>query len=465
MKIHVFMAALFLMPSMAMAALQPTDFAYGMPLSLEDNGAVYRLSVPVEVYQTVTRGDLGDIRIFNKSKAEVPHVLRWPKIDKKVHEQRKSLPFFPLYANHNETAKESLSVRVEKREDGTILNIHSNGTKMGRDRKLIGYIIDATAHEQRIDALDISWQFFEESFVTTVSLEQSADLTSWSTLVRDATLARMNFKGHQIKKERVALPSKTVAYIRLLWPEGQAALDVKDIVAIQRYEDQARPHRWTALKGRPADASGEADKQITAYEYDGGAQLPVDRVRLRFVEKNTILEAALYSRPDREFSWYYRDRAIFYDLGFDGATLLQDTVLIGQTSDRYWRLEIAKNALGDVQNTPTVELGWLPHDLLFTARGQGPFMLAYGSARLDENTSPNDNPDLLSQVIGSKAQNLLKEATVLPKTVLGGPAMLTPVPPPLPWRKWLLWGVLVVGVGLIARMALSLGKGMNKAKE
>ncbi len=465
MKIQAFVAALLLMPSMATAALQPTDFAYGMPLALKGNGAVYRLSVPVEVYQTVTRGDLGDIRIFNKANAEVPYVLRRSKIGKAVHEQKESLPFFPLYAKKNESAKESLSVRVEKRADGTILNIHSNGTQMGQGRKLFGYIIDATAHEPRIDALDISWQSIEESFVTTVSLEQSADLTNWSTLVRQATLARMSFKGHQIKKERVDLPSKTVKYIRLLWPEGRSALNVKAIVAIQRNADQVRPHQWTALEGQPGAASGEADKKITAYDYDGGAQLPVDRVRLRFVEKNTILEATLFSRPDRESQWHHRQKAVFYDLGFDGTTLLQDTVSVRQTSDRYWRLEIARNALGDIQNIPTVELGWLPHDLIFTARGQGPFMLAYGSARLEENITQNETPDLLSQIIGSKAQNLLKEATALPKTILGGPALLTPAPPPLPWRKWLLWGVLVVGVGLIARMALSLGKGMNKAKE
>ena len=107
MKILTFLAALFFMPSMAMATLQPKDFAYGMPLSLKDNGAVYRLRMPAEVYQTVTRGDLGDIRVFNQAKAVVPYVLRRPELRSEIHEQKKRLPFFPLYTKKNRTAKES----------------------------------------------------------------------------------------------------------------------------------------------------------------------------------------------------------------------------------------------------------------------------------------------------------------------------------------------------------------------
>jgi hypothetical protein len=92
-------------------------------------------------------------------------------------------------------------------------------------------------------------------------------------------------------------------------------------------------------------------------------------------------------------------------------------------------------------------------------------MLAYGSARLDEKERADSVPNALAQVMATDEHLLLNEAAVQPKTVLGGPDMLTPVPPALPWRKWLLWGVLVVGVGFIARMALSLVKAMGKEKE
>lgn len=461
MKVYLFAALLLIVPSMAATAVQPDDFAYGVPLSLEENGAVYRLRVPLEVYQTAARGDLGDIRVFNQAKAVVPYVLQRPEIENTIDEQTVPLPFFPLYVKKEETAGAHLSVRFEKKADGTLLNIHSGGDTAGTDQNVFGYIIDLTANEGQIDALDFTWRMSGESFVSTVSLEHSNDLTNWSNLVRRTTLARMNFRGHQIKKERIQLSSKPLKYIRLLWSKGRDEIEVMRILAVMRRGKAARPYQWKSLAGQPANESEGTDNAITAYEFDGKAQLPVDRIRMRFVEKNTLLEATLLSRSDPDLPWQHRHKGIFYNLNFDGTDLVKDTASVRQTSDRYWRVEVAKGALGDAQNIPIVALGWLPHDLLFTARGQGPFMLAYGSTRLGQNVAKHAVPDLLSQVIGSKEQALVKTATALPRIVLGGPDLLIPAPPPTPWRKWVLWVVLVLGVGVIAWMALSLTRGMN----
>lgn len=58
---------------------------------------------------------------------------------------------------------------------------------------------------------------------------------------------------------------------------------------------------------------------------------------------------------------------------------------------------------------------------------------------------------------------LITALLLLPSTA--GATLLVPTPPPVPWREWLLWGVLVVGVLIVAKMALSLGKAMNKEKQ
>jgi Protein of unknown function (DUF3999) len=53
-------------------------FAYGLKLEVEGQHAFYQLELPLEVYQSVTRRDLGDIRLFNAAGQVVPHVLRRP---------------------------------------------------------------------------------------------------------------------------------------------------------------------------------------------------------------------------------------------------------------------------------------------------------------------------------------------------------------------------------------------------
>ncbi|MCP4115804.1 MAG: DUF3999 domain-containing protein [Desulfobacteraceae bacterium] len=460
MRLFLLAAALVLYPSMAAATLQPADFAYGMALSLEENGAVYRFSVPREVYETLARDDMGDIRIFNSKDAVVPHILRQPEKKRKIQEFTHPLPFFPLYREKNKPENDGLLVRIEKGGDGAIINVESDAARTGKPPELSGYLIDATGHEKQIHKLHINWQAKEENFVTTVSVEYSNDLTRWSPLVPRATLVQMQFSGHEITQKRLQLPPGTAQYLRLSWPAGRDGIEVKEILAVEQTGKPERKREWTPLKGTPGP--DDNNKQITAYEYHSPGRLPVDRVRFRFAEKNTLVKATLFSRPDPEATWRHRQRGIFYDLSFDHTTLVLDTISLDQSSDRFWRVELEGIPSGDPGDIPVIELGWQPHELLFVARGKGPFMLAYGSARLGREELNSSPAGLLAQVMGRDGDALLKEAALLPKNVLGGPDLLVPEPPPLPWKKWLLWGVLVAGVGIIARMALSLGKGMNK---
>ena len=463
MRYFLFITTLLLLPSVAGATLRPTDFAYGMPLSLEKGGAVCHFFVPREVYETVTRDDLGDIRVFNNAGIAVPHILRRLKERREVSKLMRPLPFFPLYSEKSRMDKDGLSVRIEKGGDGAIINVESDDTEAGKDRKLSGYIIDASKHKGRISELHMTWQTDEENSVTTVSVEYSNDLTHWSPLVPSAALVQMKFSGHEIVRRMIPLPEKKGKYLRLSWPAGRDGIEVKQIIAVRRIGEPERESVWTALKGK--QGSDESRKGKTAYEYDSAARLPSERIRLRFADKNTLVEATLLSRPEKEAEWCFRKSGVFYDLTFDQTSLVQDTVTVGQTTDRYWRLEIEEGSSGDPESIPILELGWQPHELLFVAQGEAPFMLAYGSARLGEEDLKNKATRLLPQVLGGKNSYLLKEAVPLQRKVLGGPDLLIPKPPPVPWKEWLLWCVLVVGVLIIAKMALSLVKGMNEEKQ
>jgi hypothetical protein len=463
MRYFIIITILLLLPSLAEATLRPTDFAYGMPLSFQKGGAVCRFSVPREVYETVTRDDLGDIRVFNNADIAVPHILRRPQEKREVTERMTALPFFPLYGEKDRMDKDGLSVRIEKGGDGAIINVETDDTGSEKDRKLSGYIIDASKHRARISELHVNWQAEEENSVTTVSVEYSNDLTHWSSLVSMATLVQMHFSGHEITRKRIPLIARRGKYLRLSWPSGREGIEVKEIFAVRRVGAPERKSVWTALKGKPG--SKETKRGKIAYEYDSAARLPLERIRLRFAEKNTLVKVTLLSRPEKEAEWRFRKSGVFYNLTFDQTSLVQDTVAVEKTTDRFWRLEIEEGSSGDPKSIPVVELGWQPHELLFVVQGEAPFMLAYGSARLGEEELRNSTTRLLPQILGEKSSMVLHDAVLLKRVVLGGPDLLVPTPPPVPWKVWLLWGVLVAGVLIIARMALSLARGMNKEKQ
>jgi hypothetical protein len=74
--------------------LSPSDFAYGLPLTVANDHALHALTVPLAVYEKSTRKDLGDVRVFNGAGSVVPHALR--QVSRQEEEVRHSIPFFPL---------------------------------------------------------------------------------------------------------------------------------------------------------------------------------------------------------------------------------------------------------------------------------------------------------------------------------------------------------------------------------
>ncbi|MBU0910215.1 MAG: DUF3999 domain-containing protein [Proteobacteria bacterium] len=77
-------------------------------------------------------------------------------------------------------------------------------------------------------------------------------------------------------------------------------------------------------------------------------------------------------------------------------------------------------------------------------------------------SSGNGLKDLLQDIANQKT--IIQPALIGNEIELGGLDRLIALPPSPPWKKWLLWGVLISGVMLIGGMAYSLYCQMRSAK-
>ena len=107
-----------------------------------------------------------------------------------------------------------------------------------------------------------------------------------------------------------------------------------------------------------------------------------------------------------------------------------------------------------------LEIGWVPEQITFLARGSGPYQLAFGSAVANNAEQPV--AELLRTLDRSETKVTPTAARIGERVVLGGDSSLHPGPAPLPWRRILLWAMLVGGVGLLAAMAMGLVRQMGK---
>ncbi len=435
--------------------LQRDDFAYGMDLTISGNHAIYGLTIPAAIYQGCTTSDLGDLRVFNASHP-VPHLLR-SQVSKETKRPAQALPFFPLLSDIQGGSGSPPDLHIATNSQGTIIDIRQNapGGRSQMNQIITAYVLDTSGLEQPADWLELAWEGQGEQFSTSVRLDSSDDLNSWQTQVRSAALAELRFGSHTLLRKRISVPQgiHRKTYLRLSWPVGKDGARLTGVRAGYNREEQALPRTVLVPVSK---ALPVAEQGAARYLYDSKGFFPVDQLRIRLPEQNSLSRISIFSKADEEASWQRRASLLAYRLTVEGVNMESGKLTFNRTADRYWLLELEDNS--GIQQAPTLELGWLPGQLVFMAQGEKPYTVAYGRAGLGAARSQVDR--LLKAVDPQSAKKLVAPAQAGSQKILGGKERLEVVEE-LPWRRWLLWMVLVAGVLVVGMMALKLYKEMN----
>lgn len=433
--------------------LTPQDFAYGMALEVDGDGALYSFELPEEVYRYTVRRDLGDMRLFNGYNKVVPHLVSSGVKRVEGREEAYALQFFPLHHSSQDEGGDT-QVHIATDESGAVVDFWQRSAPQG-ETVVARYLIDASNLTRPIEKLHLEWEETGANLLETVTLEYSNDLTSWQSVAGRFTLAALSYDGYRLTQREIELPPLEARYLRLSWPLGVQGVLLKGIRAVLLPEGGEAPRQWLRLL--PA---GDETRE-GSYRFDTGGHFPVDRLQMQLPQANTVVRARLYSREaEGETPWRLRHQGLLYRLQRDGHNLQNEAIQLTGVDDRYWRLVIDDEGGGFGQGLPQLELGWIPHQVHFVARGESPFSLAYGAAGLAPLRG--DLGQLLENLQNSEhGQGFIKSARPGPGYVLGGKRRLEPPKPPLPWQSWLLWAVLFLGVMVLALIARQLVRQMG----
>ncbi len=445
----------------ANSEVSPNDFAYSIPIEVGSDHGLFQFTLPKSVYQSVVRSDLGDLRIFNGAGAPVPHRLKNLSATTSFPSQKVALPIFPLY-NKTEKGGGNLSLYVRRDKQGSIIKIQSNDRGPAGKETLTGYLLDAGGVKGSIRSLKLDWEADDQQFLGQINVEGSNDLKSWRILAHSAPIAQFNYQGHRLVRKQISLNGASARYLRITAPGKEHIPAFTKIHANLAETSKERKHQWELLP-----ATRVEDEKLKTFEYDLKGYMPTDKLKLILPEENSIIRASIYSRPDKKSTWVLRNNSLFYDIRLEGATLLSGESRIGLRHDRYWRVVVTQDDGGLVATAPILGLGWRPQQLVFLARGAGPFQLAHGSARV----KPNDNMarSLLDGFMSGKSdKSNLRPAILGSQQIIGDQSNLVPpLPtlPPRPWKQWLLWAALGLSVLILGWMAFSLWRQMNITNE
>lgn len=454
--IPLILHVMLLSPAYGVDAPALADFARTIPLTLTGTGALHKLPLPAEVYSGAQRADLGDLAVFNGAGEIVPFTLVQPPSAGTVVEKR-GLPLFPLLIGARRQPG-NLSMQVRTNEQGAIINL--TASPGGATPAAVNtYLIDASSLERTVSGFDFELQPGGEDFVGSVRVATSDDLHHWQEHACGA-LATLAAGTQQLSCSRIEFAAVKARYFRLTVDPGEKMPRITAVSA-RLVSAVAPPERSTArffinpVKGQTGD-----------YLVQTGGRMPVDRLRLVLSDDNSLAGVTFFSRTDNKSPWTERGSSTFYRLRRDSSLVESAALEISPTTDCEWLLRIRQPGSAPGEKLPMLEIGWQPRELIFAARGEPPYRLAFGSTRSGEN---NLRDDTLAAGLATWEKQQIRPLPALAGASVesGGKNALRPTIPATTWRKLMLWGALLGGVLLLARMAWKLSRemGQNEAQK
>ncbi len=432
--------------------LKPADFAYGQKIILNDQASIYKATLPDLVYQSITKPDFGDMRVFNSTQNIVPHTLISSQKKAEATEISKQLPFYPI-----ESGNESEGDVEFEYNHGVIKTKTSHG-KMGQAVKLIGYIMDASELKEAPFQMEFSWEQNNSIFMTLVSIKGSFDLKNWESVVSQEALVSMKEGDHALEKRVIDFPVQYgghYKYYRLDFSADRPSFSLRQVIAKLRKQALVDTPKILTVVGNRI-----AEKNEYVFEVKG--VYPMMSAKIILPENNTVLPYNLYTASSRDGQNKKRVSSGFaYKLVEKDHPVFSPLVEMTTNSDRFYIVEFEENESGVGSGDVVLELGYYPHELVFLAQGQGPFNLAYGSVKASAAQFK------VESILGSPDATLGKQnimaANLDDKVDLGGPTQLLPALPEKKsnYGKFFLWACLVSGVGILFWMSRGLLKDMK----
>jgi hypothetical protein len=411
---------------------KPEDFAG----AIEYTGAVgslLRLEIPGAVYRGLERPDRGDVRVFDADGRPVPFLIRNAP-GSSISPENEDIPFFVWQEGRNRGLPQGADIEIDA--SGAVVRIRGQAAaeiQSGRD-----YLLDLSGLSHKPASLEFSLGKAEEYFNTPVQVYSSDDLSYWRLQEK-----RQVFAWYGDNRSLVDPGDERSRYLLLKFetrdpaPERIAArFETLEIPALAEEEG----------------VGGTPDAGRRTILYDLGAFYPLTRIEWRLPEPDSA-ELIIRGKFFEWEGWSYQGRQRLYRYRLEDGGERKNGPFEVSLSAPLWQLEAAGDIpLGSIPVCyPSREI----QELVFLARGRGPWTLAYGS----QEWGPPSGTGLSAEAADGESGGALP---AVPTGAARYEKRESSAGPERQWGQWILWTVLVLAAAVLSFLAFTLARSMRR---
>ena len=427
------------------AADSPADYAAQLRLDVPTNASLLRLPLDADVYRATRRADLGDLRVFNAAGEALPMARLHRDSSERVFSATAALTPLPSVAAESGNGAAKLSINQTSGETRVEVDM---GRRVSVASAPTRYLADTEGFRRAVHAISIPLAA-DTIFEGRLHVETSRDLANWHDLATSEPVLAIGQGDARIERTRIELSGRSERYLRLTWLGDPPVPAPAALELVHREQSGPSQRQWLDLAGT---AAGDH------IDYVAPGLFPIDQLRLVPVDGNDVLAAQVASRPGVSARWQARARSVGYRLQGETATREGLPVAITLTRDPLWRVSPERPETAGV--AARLQLGWVPEEIVFVARGAGPYVLAVGHPDKAPAWLP---PATIVPGYGSEAEQVLAIASIAG----GGHSVQAAARPTSVWQPgehWWLWGALGLGVAVLGWMARGVWRDLHQNK-
>jgi hypothetical protein len=429
-----------------------------------NGGSLQRIPLPADLIMHSQSADLNDLRLFKSSGEPVPFALRSSETEATTTTATKvALKAFQIRESGKSAPPGNAAIRIEARGDD--MNVLIDRAAGGATSNEGGVLLDTRAVEGVLTQIEFDLDL-PPNQVVPITVEASNNLSSWETIAAARSLYRFSDAGAP-QMTTIDLPGGADVksrYLRITWPQQKTAAAIVIRGATLTMESSrrvpiAQPRRNL---GAPTTTTTHAQEWLLA------SPLRLRALTLTTEQTGTLLPITVLGRDNDKQPWRRLTDTVLFKLeladagGNKNIVSTNAPLSLGNISIRQLKIEAPANSAGFSANLVSAAIEYDAQEMIAAVNPAEALTVAVGATNAARVALPLQTvvPNLNAQRITTYALMTTPESIKFYPERLANSSATSPIER----KDFILWGALLLGVGVLAAMAWGVTKQLRAGK-